>query len=257
MAVRNSLNSTIRESGPMASPPEDPKRKRGRPPKIEKERIKARTSGHCRKLPQAEIDEIQAMTAAARIDTDAACPVCALSEKKRAQCEEDILLVTSENRTADGMATIGQVANKYNIKMHDLMRHRDKCMVKEAVLVLDKVPAKGGSMPNDIDNSAAWISQLAKYLTVVDGVIATEQDKDVPDPRVLLSAAESGRKVCETNARLFLDLYKLRVDKRVQDDFMRIVLETVEKVAPAAKDEIVRKLKARLAMATAAGIGGA
>ena len=253
----NSLNSTIRATGPMASPPDKPKKKMGRPPKIEKERIKARERGGVpRPLPQSEIDEIQSMTAAARIETDAECRVCALSPKKLAQCEEDILVITSGNTTVDGLNQLSQAALKYGVKTVELMRHRDKCMVKEAVLVLDKVPAKNGSKATDIDNSAAWIGRLVKYLSVVDSVIEAEQEKDIPDPRVLLSAAEAGRKTCETNAKLFLDLYKLRIDKRVQDDFIRIVLETVEKVAPAAKDEIIRQLKGRLAMATAAGLGG-
>lgn len=259
-AVKNSLNSTIRASGPMASPPDDPaKRKRGRPPKVEKERIEARAKGgHVRKLPQSEIDEIQAMTAAARIEDVAECPVCAMTKTRQERCEEDLLVVTSGNVTTDGMSLLSQVANKYNVKMVDLVRHRDKCMVKESLLALDKPRPSSLSpaTPNDIGNSAAWISQLVKYQSVVDGVIENESGKDIPDSRLLLSAAESGRKICETNAKLFLELYKLRVDKRVQDDFIRIVLDTVEKVAPAAKDEIIRKLKARLAVASAAGVGG-
>lgn len=259
---RSALNATIRESGPMASPPDDPeKRKRGRPPKVEKERIAARThGGHARKIPQVEIDEIQAMAAASRIEDVVECPVCALSKAKRERCEEDLLVVTSGNTTADGMNAIGQVANKYSVKLADLVRHRDKCMVKESLLALEKPRSFAPAAPasaNDIGNSAAWIAQLTKYQRVIDGVIEVENEKDIPDSRLLLNAAESGRRLCETNAKLFLDIYKLRVDKRVQDDFIRIVLETVEKVAPAAKDEIIRKLKARLAMASAAGVGGA
>lgn len=236
--------------------PEPPKKKRGRPPKVEKERIKARTTGGVsRKIPQGDIDEIQAMTAAAHISADAECPVCCFSDKKRQRCEEDLFAVTADVVTPDGMRTIGQVAVKYGVKAVDLLRHRDKCMVKEAVLVLDK-PRAGNAPSMDIENSAAWIKQLAKYLEVADGVIANEQSLEVPDPRVLLAAAAEGRKICETNAKLFLELYRLRLDKRVMDDFIRSVLEVLEKVAPAAKDEVIRQLKGRLALTTAAGIGG-
>lgn len=238
--------------------PDDGKRKRGRPPKIEKERLKSRTSGASRKLPQSDIDEIQAVSAAAHIATDADCPVCALSERKRLQAEEDVLCVTAGNVTQDGMSTLGQVAQKYSthgVKMVDLLRHRDKCMVKEAVLALDK-PRGSNAPAMDIENSAAWIKQLTKYLDVADGVIQTELGKDIPDPRVLLAASAEGRKICETNAKLFLELYRLRLDKRVMDDFIRSVLEVLEKVAPAAKDEVIRQLKGRLAVTSAAGLGG-
>ena len=260
MATKSALNSTIREDGPMASPVDAPKkRKRGRPPKIEQEREKLseRRHGVCRRLPQESIEEIKAVSAASRIKKTLDCPVCSFPPEKREKVEEELLAVMAGVITSDGMSQVNQVANKYDLKVVDLIRHRDNCMLREAVLVLDGPKKAGAVQSTDIENSAAWIRQLTKYLDVADGVIRNElEEKDIPDPRVLLSAAESGRKICETNAKLFIELYKLRLDKRVMDDFIRSVLDVLERVAPAAKDEVIRQLKARLAVTTAAGIGG-
>lgn len=256
--IKSALNSTVRADGPMASPSEAPKRRRGRPPKIEQEREKLseRRRGVCRRLPQESIEEIKAVSAASRIKKTQDCPVCAFPQEKREKVEEELLAVMAGVITSDGMSQVNQVANKYDLKVVDLIRHRDNCMLREAVLVLDGPKKEGAVKSTDIENSAAWIKQLTKYLDVADGVISNELGKDIPDPRVLLSAAESGRKICETNAKLFIELYKLRLDKRVMDDFIRSVLDVLERVAPAAKDEVIRQLKARLAVTTAAGLGG-
>ena len=238
------------------------KKKRGRPPKaIAKKEAKAamegpkpRDRGIKAPLPQSDIDMISAATAASQIKDVEDCPVCA--HPKRKQVEEDLYVIMSGGVTKAGHTELGQLTAQYQCKTVDLMRHRDKCMVKEAVLVLDK-PKKGEVGTHEVENSAAWISKLSKYLTVVDGVIEREMEEDAPDQRLLLSAAESGRKICETNAKLFLDVYKLRIDKRVQDDFMRIVLDAVSECSPELRDKIMAKLKSRLAVANAAGVTGA
>ena len=225
--------------------PGEPPKKRGRPPKVQQRR-----SGRAKGLPDSEIQDIKSMAAAVRVEVLEACPMCAKKKETREKIEAALLAVTAGMVTEEGDSNIGQVAGRWRISAEVLLAHRDKCMKHDAVLTLEK---KG---TGDIENSAAWISKLAKYLEVVDGVIAREEAQPEPDPRVLLDSADKGRKICETNARLFLDLWKLRIDQKVQDDFMRIVLEVVDHVAPLAKERIIEKLKGRLALATASGIGG-
>lgn len=221
--------------------------KRGRAKKA----IAAKTSVVPRLLPQADLDEIKSMAAAGRIKVDGDCPVCAMGEKKRAGCEEALLVVTAGGVTKDGASTVGQLACQYKVSSEALLRHRDGCMKREAVLALDK--RNGG---NEVENSAAWISKLAKYLAEVDKVLERENAMPDPDARIILAGAEEGRKICETNARMFIDLYKLRIDQKVQDDFMRIVLDVVDQVVPQAKEMIIEKLKGRLAVASASGAKG-
>jgi len=227
--------------------PNEPPKKRGRKPKILARRENPGYGIVDMGVPDREITDIKATLAAARMKVSE-CPVCAKVESTRMRIENDLVsLSSSRGMTKQGDTTIKQLAVRWKISEEGLLAHRDQCMKRSAVMLLEK---KGAG---DIDNSAAWISKLTKYLEVVDGVIAREGMQIEPDPRVMLAAADEGRKICETNARLFLDLWKLRVDVKVQDDFMRIVLEVINQVAPAAKEKIVEKIKARLAMATAGG----
>ena len=73
------------------------------------------------------------------------------------------------------------------------------------------------------------------------------------DDKLLLSAVEQARKICDTNTRLFIEVYKLQLDKKVQDDFRKIVLEVIERCAPEARDRIVAELKRRYQLVTALG----
>ena len=79
-----------------------------------------------------------------------------------------------------------------------------------------------------------------------EAVAACERDKS-------LSAVEQARKICDTNTRLFIEVYKLQLDKKVQDDFRKIVLEVIERCAPEARDRIVAELKRRYQLVTALG----
>ena len=232
-------------------PEGEPPKKRGRKPKIMARRENPGNGIIDMGISDREIGDIKATLAASRMGVEGGCPVCARVERTRFRIENDLVcLSSSRGMTKQGDTTIKQLAVRWRISEEALLAHRDKCMKRNAVMVLEK---KGSG---DIDNSAAWIGKLTKYLEVVDGVIEREGMQPETDPRVMLGAADEGRKICETNARLFLDLWKLRVDVKVQDDFMRIVLEVINQVAPAAKERIVEKIKARLAMATAGGASG-
>jgi len=234
-------------------PWDPPKKKVGRPPKILARRdpslreIDAVPGVHGAPLTDKEIGEVKVTLAATRIKPDADCPICAKSESAIYKINKALVTITASGVTSDGDKSIKELAKRWNVDEEALIRHRDLCMKRDAVMVLEK---KG---TGDIENSAAWIGKLTKYLEVVDGVIMREEMQPEPDPRVLVGAADEGRKICETNAKLFLDLWRLRVDAKVQDDFMRIVLEVVNQIAPAAKERIVERIKARLAMATAGG----
>ena len=225
---------------------EKPKKKMGRPPKIEARR----GTGPVRGLPDSKIGEIKSMAAAARIKVDGDCPVCAKKEEQRRKIEDDLMLVTAGLRTEEGYTTFGQLGSKFNIPSVQLIAHRDKCMKQQAVLVLDR------NGRNDVENAASWMGKLTKYLQLVDRLIDREECEEKPDPRVLLNCADEGRKICETNAKMFIDLWKLQVDQKVQDDFIRMVLEVIDQVAPQARDKIIEKLKGRLAMAKAMGVRG-
>lgn len=228
---------------------EEPKKKKrmGRPPKVEAKR----GTGPKRALPQREIDEIKSVAAAAHIEVVDGCPICARGEDERQKIENALLMVTAGLRSDEGFSTFGQIASRYQIPTVNLLAHRDKCMKQQAVLVLDK---NGG---NDVENAAAWIGKLAKYLEIVDRIIDREELEAEPDSRLLLQCADEGRKICETNAKMFIDLWKLQIDQKVQDDFIRMVLEVVDQVVPQAKEKIIDKLKGRLAMARAMGVRGA
>lgn len=100
-------------------------------------------------------------------------------------------------------------------------------------------------------DGAYFIQRLGDYLLKADDVI--QRAELGKDDKLLLSAVEQARKICDTNTRLFIEVYKLQLDKKVQDDFRKIVLEVIERCAPEARDRIVAELKRRYQLVTALG----
>lgn len=223
-----------------------PKKKMGRPPKV----LGKRGTGTPSALPQRDIDEIKSVAAASHIEVVGNCPVCAREEAERQKIENALAMVTAGLRSDDGYSTFGQIAARYKIPIVNLLAHRDKCMKRQAVMVLHKQGV------NDVENAASWMGKLAKYLEIVDRIIDREELEAEPDSRLLLQCADEGRKICESNAKMFIELWKLQVDQKVMDDFIRMVLEVVDQVVPQAKEQVMKKLMERLAMARAMGVRG-
>ena len=208
------------------------------PPKSKK--IPARTNGRPREVSAELLEEISVM----KTRKDVVCAVCHHPDVADIEMR---LLEMQDGQTH--FAELEALAEKYGVSRHQLRYHRERCMLYKVAESLDKNTGTGkGTAMKD---GAYFIQRLGDYLLKADDVI--QRAELGKDDKLLLSAVEQARKICDTNTRLFIEVYKLQLDKKVQDDFRKIVLEVIERCAPEARDRIVAELKRRYQLVTALG----
>ena len=208
------------------------------PPKSKK--IPARTNGRPREVSAELLEEISVM----KTRKDVVCAVCPHPDVADIEMR---LLEMQDGQTH--FSELEALAEKYGVSRHQLRYHRERCMLYNVAESLDKNTGTGkGTAMKD---GAYFIQRLGDYLLKVDDVI--QRAELGKDDKLLLSAVEQARKICDTNTRLFIEVYKLQLDKKVQDDFRKIVLEVIERCAPEARDRIVAELKRRYQLVTALG----
>ena len=203
-------------------------------------KIPARTNGRPREVSAELLEEISVM----KTRKDVVCAVCHHPDVADIEMR---LLEMQDGQTH--FAELEALAEKYGVSRHQLRYHRERCMLYKVAESLDKNTGTGkGTAMKD---GAYFIQRLGDYLLKADDVI--QRAELGKDDKLLLSAVEQARKICDTNTRLFIEVYKLQLDKKVQDDFRKIVLEVIERCAPEARDRIVAELKRRYQLVTALG----
>jgi len=207
-----------------------------------------RSKAKGRKVSSELLEEISGITKAQVSRGDFECVIC--KHEKSAEIDDEILAVGND---IENKSSFNDIARKYGVSRGDIYYHRQHCMLKRVALELDKGTGNGSSTA--MRNGSYYIERLGYYLDKTDRVISRLEESE-EDDKLLLSAIEEARKICETNTKMFIEVFKLKLDSRVQDDFRKIVLEVIDRVAPEARDRIISELKSRLILARTLGGDG-
>lgn len=174
-------------------------------------------------------------------------------------CANPRIMELADRLVCGGLDDVG-VAKECGVTRDQLRNHLEVCAVRgTGRAALDQESHAQGLLnlaqdaPGDALDGQAIISRLNNYLRQVEAIIAAGEPSDI---RGMLLALDQARKVCETMAKLYLDIMQAQLDLNVQNEFRRIVIEAVNAADPATRERIVAEIQTRAAVFGVLGGGG-